>query len=142
MGLLKEDGSPKPSANAFKLLSQEMLSLGDPVRKYMGDPQTFVYEFSPKMHVIWGRGANVELKGNYSLYDAANRPIGSVTKLTDKPVVVKGDFSMALHPAATFTDRVLDYRLPDWKEYAIDPSGNLLTLQLVSDSAGPLHGSP
>jgi hypothetical protein len=142
MGLLRSDGSPKPAAAAFRMLATEMLPLGDPVRKHMGDPQTFVYEFSPRVHVVWGRGATVEFAGNHALADASDRPVGPVTHLTDAPVVVRGDFSMALHPAAVTTDRVKDYRLPEWTEYAVDPAGRLLPLQGVSDARGWYMGRP
>lgn len=131
MGLFDRAGHAKPAAAAMAFIQHELLAHGDPVQIDVGDDHTFIYRFGKDSYVMWGDPRPISFSGAPDIRDAQGHKIAAPDALSDKPIVVSGDFHYALGASKTIADSFLEFGDKSWDYFAKTADGQLHPLELV-----------
>ncbi|WP_299822220.1 hypothetical protein [uncultured Jannaschia sp.] len=162
MELLAKDGAPKPAADAFALVKERLLPIGDAGR-LVSDPYTYLYAFGQSAVVAWGVPQDITIRGEVEWRDSQGRDIPPPQRLDpDEPVIAFFDdpadlaTAVTLGPHDLLADSFYDFdprldaegRSGNWTFEAVRSDGTVLPLTGMggggrqSEAWRPYVGSP
>lgn len=145
MELLASDGSREPAAEAFDLIKNDLLSLGDAVR-LPSAADTYIYAYGTRAIVAWGQPRLFSVASDIEWRDSQGRSIDPPTRLDpDIPVIalsqepIDFDAAIVLGPSGILADSFHDFdpRLDakgatgNWRFSAIREDGTTIPLEAM-----------
>lgn len=115
MGLFR-NGAIKPAGQAYRMLTDRVLSYGKPVRADTGALPIAVYRIGTDRWIAWGNAATLTFNQGVVVRDITGASIATGTRVTlgAEPVLVEGGTAFSVTDAPVVADTLMQWGKAPW----------------------------